>query len=194
MQAIILAAGRGSRLAPLTDDLPKCLVQLHGRALIDRSVSSLRAGGVDRITVIGGYRADALRSRLADGSVDRIVVNERWSSTNMVATMMSVADDLRREPALIVYGDIFFGPQIVRDLVDSSATLAVAYDPDGVRLWTERFSDPLADLEDFCVSQQGSVTRIGQRVESLATPDGQYMGLVAMTPTAFGKIEGVLGD
>ena len=60
MRAIILAAGEGTRLRPHTLDRPKCLVELAGKSLLEHQVSSLRANGIDSITVVTGYRASMI--------------------------------------------------------------------------------------------------------------------------------------
>ena len=66
MRAVILAAGRGSRLGHLGSDRPKCLVQLEGRPLIERQIAALRRGGADEIAVVRGYRAVFLDGHAPD--------------------------------------------------------------------------------------------------------------------------------
>ena len=61
-QGVILAAGRGERLRPLTDDRPKCLVELAGEPLLSRQVRVLRAVGVDDVRVVAGYRAESIEA------------------------------------------------------------------------------------------------------------------------------------
>ncbi|MFE4948940.1 phosphocholine cytidylyltransferase family protein [Leifsonia sp. NPDC056665] len=185
MHAIILAAGRGSRLKQHTAERPKCLVEFRGRPLLVRTVNSLRAGGVSRVTVLGGYRSELLQSFVDDGLVDDLIVNEDWEATNMVSTLLIASQSLRAGPAIVAYGDIFFSPRIVADLCRCPSPLAIAFDPDGVALWRERFANPLDDLEDFQLSSTGSVTRIGFKAASLAQPQGQYMGLVRTSPSGF---------
>jgi NDP-sugar pyrophosphorylase family protein len=61
MMAIILVAGQGTRLRPLTNDKPKCLVELAGKPLLEHQLETLRARGVEDIHIVGGYRADQLQ-------------------------------------------------------------------------------------------------------------------------------------
>ena len=56
MKGIILAAGRGSRMASLSDEIPKCLLKVGGKPLIDRQIEALRKGGVEDISIVTGYR------------------------------------------------------------------------------------------------------------------------------------------
>ena len=60
MKAIILAAGRGSRLKNLTDERPKCLVELHGKALLDWQLEALREAGIKKIGIVTGYKRELL--------------------------------------------------------------------------------------------------------------------------------------
>lgn len=66
MQAIILAAGLGTRLRPITDEVPKCMVSVNGIRIIDKQIDNLHKAGVKDIVVVGGYKADVLKSTWSD--------------------------------------------------------------------------------------------------------------------------------
>lgn len=102
MKAIILAAGRGSRMKGLTDDRPKCLVELEGKPLLDRQIQALGEAGCDEIAIVTGYRRDQLMNR---GLVE--FSNERWSETNMVSSLACAEDWLQSSPCIVSYSDIF---------------------------------------------------------------------------------------
>jgi L-glutamine-phosphate cytidylyltransferase len=183
MKAIILAAGRGSRMQQMTDDRPKCLVELHGRALIDLQIDALRAGGVDQIAVVTGYRREALATR---GLVE--FHNTRWAETNMVSSLECAHAWLESGPCIVSYSDIFYQPEAVRALVASSAAMALTYDVNWLALWTRRFGDPLLDAETFRLDSQGHLREIGNKPLSLEAIQGQYMGLLRFTPQAWHEI------
>ena len=63
MKAIILAAGRGSRMQNLTQKQPKCLVNLRGKALLDWQLEALRAAGISEIAIVTGYKRELLANR-----------------------------------------------------------------------------------------------------------------------------------
>lgn len=79
MKAIILAAGRGSRMKGLTDQKPKCLVELRGKTLLEWQLKALREAGVSEIAVVTGYRRELLA---AYGLTE--FHNPRWAETNML--------------------------------------------------------------------------------------------------------------
>lgn len=177
MRALILAAGRGSRMRHLTDDRPKCLVELHGRTLLDRQLAALREGGVREIGIVTGYRREMLAGRgLAEFH------NPRWEQTNMVSSLACAQEWLHDGPCLVSYSDIYYAASAVRSLLDCAAPLAITYDPAWEALWRRRFGDPLRDAETFRLAPDGTLVEIGQRPRTVAEVQGQYMGLLRFTP------------
>jgi choline kinase len=186
MKAIILAAGRGSRMKGLTEDRPKCLVELDGHPLLARQLEALRAGGADEIAIVTGYRREMLA-----GMADAEFHNPRWASTNMVTSLAEATDWLGSGPCIVSYSDIFYAPSAVRSLIDCDAPLAVTYDPDWRHLWTDRFGDPLLDAETFRLDAAGYLAEIGNRPTSVDEVEGQYMGLLRFTPEGWAEVEAV---
>jgi choline kinase len=187
MRAVILAAGRGSRMGHLGDDRPKCLVQLEGKPLIERQIAALRRGGVDEIGVVRGYRAEMI-----DLPGLCYFANERWAETNMVMSLAAAAPWLRSGPVIVSYADIFFRSELVRGLAGAPGQLVVAYDRAWRRLWTRRFADPLADAETFRIDATGQLLEIGGKTTRIEDIEGQYMGLMKFTPPAWSAVEVLL--
>src|SRR3546814_16794585 len=85
-KAIILSAGQGSRLLPLTSDMPKCMIDFNGRTLIEWQIEALKANGVRHIFVVTGYRTQRVEDHLAavDGVEIETIINhffklvEKW--------------------------------------------------------------------------------------------------------------------
>src|SRR6218665_2690085 len=121
IKAVILAAGQGTRLRPLTDQMPKALVPLDGIPLLERQRSVLRRAGVEDVSVVAGYRAHDLR---LPGL--RLIENPAYASSNMVASLYCArslfdgADDV-----LVCYGDIAYEPRVLAALLAVDAPLAV---------------------------------------------------------------------
>lgn len=184
MKAIILAAGRGSRMKDLTDDRPKCLVELHGKTLLDRQLTALHCAGINEIGIVTGYKRELLTNR---GLVE--FYNPRWSETNMVSSLACAAEWLSTEPCIVSYSDIFYEPDAVTSLMSSQADLAVTYDDNWRSLWEKRFGDPLLDAETFRLKRDdGSLIEIGNKPESVEEVEGQYMGLLRFTPRGWVEV------
>jgi choline kinase len=187
MRAVILAAGRGSRLGPHTEDRPKCLVELADKPLISRQIAALRGGGVSSIGIVRGYLPHKIN--IPDVTYFE---NPRWAETNMVMSLVAAGAWLRSGPVVISYADIFYGRDIVRDLAASSGDLVVAYDPSWLSLWSRRFADPLSDAETFRTDARGNLIDIGRRTTQIDDIEGQYMGLLKFTPEGWRAVEAVL--
>jgi L-glutamine-phosphate cytidylyltransferase len=187
MRAVILAAGRGSRMGEYTVDRPKCLVELRGRSLLDRQVAALRAAGADEVAVVAGWRAE-----LFDGLGHTVFVNDRWDRTTMVESLATAGSWLRAGPVLVSYGDIVYSAATARTLAAAGQSLAIAYDPGWRTLWERRFDVPLEDAETFRLDERGLLTEIGGRPFSAEEVQGQYLGLLKFTPPAWSLVERVL--
>ena len=187
MRAVILAAGRGSRLGHLGADRPKCLVEFAGKPLIERQIAALRRGGVERSGWSAGYRAEMI-----DFPGLSCFLNERWAETNMVMSLTAAAAWLRSGPAIVSYGDIFYRSELVRGLAGAPGQLVISYDRDWRRLWTRRFVDPLTDAETFQSMPTGQLLEIGGKATRIEEIQGQYMGLLKFTPPAWSIVEALL--
>jgi len=177
VRAFLLAAGQGTRLRPLTDNVPKCMVPLAGKPLIAHLLTSLRAGGVEEFVIVTGYRANALKAYL-DGQSDVIFrENPDYMDSNMVYSLLC-GEDQFDDDCLISYTDILFDPSLVRDMISSPDDVAVAYDPNWLTLWQSRMNDPLADAETFELGDHGRVIALGGSPRTLEEIKGQYMGLI----------------
>lgn len=185
--AVILAAGRGSRMGGLTQAKPKCLIELEGKTLLDWQIQALAEVGITETTLVTGYLEHLLR----DGKY-RTISNARWGETNMVRSLLCARELLSSFPAIVSYADILYTPSALRALLATQSGIAIAYDTLWEELWRERFADPLADAESF-QAQDGWVVDIGRRITRLGDANGQYMGLLLFRPEGWGAVEAFLG-
>ncbi len=183
MKAIILAAGRGSRMRNLTDERPKCLVELRGKSLLEWQLTAIRAAGIAEIAIVTGYKRELLNDR---GLVE--FYNPRWAETNMVSSLACAAQWLDAEPCIVSYSDIFYDSTAVVALMQSEAWLAVTYDANWRALWERRFGDPLLDAETFRLHADGTLAEIGNKPKTVEEIEGQYMGLLRFTPAGWSEV------
>lgn len=183
-QAVILAAGRGSRLGALTADRPKCLVPLHGVSLLDRTIDALRRAGIERIGATTGYLAEQIaRPRLT------IFHNADWETSGILHSCASAREWLEDGPTLVIYGDIFVSVDGVKRVMATPGDIVVAYDPRGVELWQRRSDDPLSDLENFRIDPDGLIRQIGGKPACLQDVQGQYMGLLRLSARGWSSLK-----
>ena len=183
MKAIILAAGRGSRMKNLTDERPKCLVELYDKPLLEHQLAALNQAGIDEIAIVSGYRSELLSDY---GLME--FHNVRWIETNMVSSLSCAQDWLQAEPCIVSYSDIFYGASAVKSLIENRDELALTYDPNWLELWSCRFEDPLLDAETFRMAPDQKLSEIGKQPQSIDEVEGQYMGLLRFTPRGWAEV------
>ena len=182
MKAIILAAGRGSRLGERTKDRPKCMCTLCGKTLLDRCLDSLKGAGFSRADtgIVTGYRSEMFS---VPGAT--FFHNENWEQTNMFCSLTMADSWLRSEPCIVCYSDIVFSAAAVRALADCAAPLAITSYSGFWELWEKRMPNPLEDLETFRVDGGGLLLEIGKKPLSRDEIQGQFMGLLRFTPESW---------
>lgn len=121
MNAIILAAGMGTRLRPLTNDRPKCLVEVNGVPMVERQIHFLKERGFDNITLISGYKAEALNFLKEKYNVD-IVFNERYDTCNNINSLYIVRD--RFHDTYVLEGDVYMDQNVLLSDISQSTYFA----------------------------------------------------------------------
>lgn len=104
MNALILAAGMGTRMRPLTDDRPKCLVSVLGVPIVERQIRLLKEAGIDDIVLLSGYRADRLDYLKGKFGVE-IIPNPRYETVNNISSMFVALD--RFGDSFVLEGDVY---------------------------------------------------------------------------------------
>ena len=173
-KAIILAAGEGKRLRPLTNDRPKCAVVLGGLPLIERQISTLQACGVTDIHLITGYLSNQLNGYGTSQSI-----NHNYQSSNMVESLFSGLKFIEacEEDLLISYGDIIYSTDNLQELLKESHDVTVMVDKDWYQLWSLRLDNPLDDAETMLLADDGKIIELGKKPDSYRDIHGQYTGL-----------------
>lgn len=124
IEAIILAAGRGSRLSSITADIPKCLVEVGDQTLLDHQLDMLTSAGIDRVTVVTGYCADKVEGELRGRA--ETLFNPVWSQTNSLFSLWLCRERIHN-PFVVMNCDVLAHPDIVLRLLESGHS-AFTYD------------------------------------------------------------------
>lgn len=189
--AVVLAAGRGSRLGRHTRHLPKALVRVGGRSLLDWQLSALRAAGLSPIVVVGGY----LGERLARERVE-LVHAPRWPSSGPLESLRAARPERFGDGFVLAYADCPHHPANLHALLGVAGDVAVAGDRLWHRLWSERHGDPLVDAESYR-GVDGRLLDIGRTPRSIDDVQAQFAGLVrfsAMGWTHASMVQGGIED
>lgn len=175
---ICLAAGRGTRLRPITDDRPKAMVSVANRPIIDWLTDTARSVGVDDIAVVTGYQGDVIAEHI--GSDISTYENPKYASTDMVRSLWCGKNALEGT-VVLSYSDILYTPSVLKTVVENSHDVAVTVDEEWRPYWNSRHEDPITDAESLKLTADERITSIGQAVDSMAAPEAQYVGLIKLS-------------
>lgn len=157
MTAIILAAGRGSRLGPVTAHVPKCLLRIDRRTLLDRTLDRVGRAGIRKATVVTGFEAAQIERAVAARAPRdlrvRLVHNPRYVDTNNLYSLALALDQVNG-PFTVINGDDFFNVRILEALQTGGTAAAAAID----------FTRPLAHDAMRAVIQSNRVVALGKTV------------------------------
>ncbi len=145
-RAIILAAGQGKRLLPLTENRPKCLIELSGRTLLAWQLLRLQAAGVDEAVIVTGFRADAVEAEVRSLNMTmpvRLVFNPFYTVSDNTASCWIVRSEFDRD-VLVLNGDTLFGEGVTERLLsvaEADITVTIdrkaSYDADDMKVLTD---------------------------------------------------------
>lgn len=177
MKAIIIGAGRGSRLRHLTDEIPKTLVPILGRPMLDSILEALAAGGFQRkdVVFICGYRAEVIRAAYPDLTY---VENRDWENNNILLSLLCAREHLAGG-FVSTYADIVYRPAAVADLVKSPHAITLVSDTDWRRRYAGRSQHPETDAEKLR-AEGDRVVELSRRIPS-ERATGEFIGVMRLT-------------
>ncbi|MFQ5521048.1 MAG: isocitrate lyase/phosphoenolpyruvate mutase family protein, partial [Candidatus Methylomirabilia bacterium] len=189
VRAIIIAAGSGKSLLPLTEDRPKCLLDIKGQSILERQLQTLRASGIHDVVVVRGYQKD----RLTLPGI-RYYDNDHYEETGEVYSLFTAEPELEGR-LLFLYSDILFDQAVLEKLLRSKADVAIAVD----RSWMDHRERllPLSKPMDLVVTRDppepghrflpsaddDTVVRVGQRIPP-EEATGEFIGMALLSERA----------
>jgi phosphoenolpyruvate phosphomutase len=187
--AVVLAASRGRGLEAMTAERPKVMLPIAGKPLLRWLVDGFKKESINDITVVGGYRADAI-----DTAGIKLVVNERYAETGELSSLACAVDSLDSD-AVISYGDLLFRSYVLRDLVESSADFSVVVDS----LMTGSSNHT---VRDFAYCSRGDdrglfgtpvlLERVTGAADAQRAPHGRWIGLLNVSRTGLAKLKATM--
>ncbi|MDC1050737.1 phosphocholine cytidylyltransferase family protein [Candidatus Marinimicrobia bacterium] len=127
MKAIILAAGMGTRLHPITINHPKCLLELNGKSILSHQIKLLNSFNIDKIEIITGYMSQKIESHIKKKA--SYFYYKDFNKTNNLYTLSNHLDLLDGE-LLILFSDVLISPLILKNLVESKYDFSLLVDTD----------------------------------------------------------------
>ncbi len=174
MKVIILAAGQGTRLRPLTNDRPKCMVELLGKPLIKHQLDVLNSKNITDIYVATGY----LEEKISFSQIKGKYYNPRFDQTNMVVSLFSAVEMMEGDDLLITYGDIVYSDEVIDKVLTDESEISVVVDKGWEVYWKARMENPMDDAETLKINEVGDIIELGKKAHAIKEIQGQYIGMI----------------
>ena len=193
-RAIILAASRGAALGGITEEMPKCMLDIRGQPLLHRLVATFNQEKIRKITVVRGYKKDKVNLPSID-----FMDNDRYADTGEAATLAVAAEHLDGD-CIVAYGDILFRHYILEMLAEAVGDITIVVDA----RWRERDPDPTSRVRDlvqcsrdfqpgYLQNEPIKLKRIGAGLDADKI-NGEWIGLAKFSGQATAKIKDILAD
>jgi choline kinase len=173
MRAIILAAGSGLRLGESTQDIPKTLVDVNGKSILERQILLLKEYGINEIFVVTGYK----REKHVLKNIEYIF-NPRYSETEQLTSMMVARRKIFGD-VLIIFGDIVFDSDILQQVLASNDDIAIPIDMD----WEKSYEEEPNKPADKVLIKQKKIVQISAKEISLESKNevGEFLGIIKLS-------------
>jgi len=172
MKAIILAAGRGSRLGKYTENIPKGLLRLTNKTILEIQIENFRSLGITDISIVKGYKGEAIQFNGI-----KYYWNEDYDGTNMVVSLLKAAPEFN-DDIIVSYADVVFDVKWLKQIVESSSDAAILVDRKWKQYWYMRYGTTNYDLESLIINELGNIVEIGRPNISEREMASRYIGLL----------------
>jgi choline kinase len=173
MKAIIIAAGLGSRLGSVTENLPKCLIDFDGKPLLQIQIDILNSFGITDISVIVGYK----REKVNVGNV-KYYVNDDYLNNNILESLFYAEDELN-DDVIVSYCDILYEKKVISKIMQARDDISLVADVQWKDTYVGRVDHPLSEAENVVFDSNYHATSIGkglplEQVNTLAEFIGMF--------------------
>jgi len=184
MRPVIIGAGRGSRLEHLTEEIPKTLVPVMGRPMLEWVLEALATAGFAKkdIVYICGYRAEVIRRSYPEFTY---VENREWETNNILLSLLTARDYLH-DGFVSSYADIVYRGEVVQKLVASPYDKALGCDTDWRRRYVHRTKHPESDAEKLRAAGE-RITEISRTIRS-EDAAGEFIGVAKFSAEGAGEL------
>jgi choline kinase len=180
MKAVILAAGIASRLRPLTDHTPKCLLMVGGKSILELTLDNIIANNIKEVIIVTGYLEEQIKQFVSSNYPElnaKYIYNEVYSSTNNIYSLWLTREELAGNEMLLMDSDIIFDSQIIGRLLSSGYENCLAMKKHNVQ------------QEEIKVKldKQGRIVEIGKEVK-LQDAIGESIGIEKFSVASLEKL------
>jgi phosphoenolpyruvate phosphomutase len=175
MKAIIIAAGKGTRLKYYTEDLPKCMLKFGGKTLLQRQIEALKANGINDISIIKGYQKEKINY-----AGYKYYINDRYEHNNILNSLFYAEPEMNSD-VILSYADILYEKDVVSRLLESRHDISIMVDIDWKGYYKKRKDHPIQEAESVVFDSNNRVVKIGKIMAKKQDVHGEFIGMMKLT-------------
>jgi len=175
MKGIIIAAGMGTRMQHLTDDLPKCMLEFGGKTLLERQIEALTSCGVTDVSVVKGYKEEKINYPGL-----KYYINDNYENNNILNSLFYAEEEMDDE-VIISYSDILYEKQVVERLLESIKDISIVVDIEWREYYNNRKDHPIEEAENVIFDAENKVVEIGKILTKKHDVHGEFIGMMKLT-------------
>ena len=177
MKGIVIAAGMGNRLRPLTKQKPKCMLELGGKPIIQHQIDVLRSLGIKDLSIIKGYHADKIDLKSLN---IKYYLNENYQSNNILESLFYAEQEIEGD-VIILYSDIIFNMRVVEKLLESDEEISIVVDVDWKKNYINRLDHPIDEAENVVFDEKRYLNKIGKTISvDKGQISGEFIGMLKL--------------
>ena len=172
MNAIIIAAGSGKRINKNLKDVPKSMVKVNDKPIIEYQISILKQAGIDKIYVITGPYSE----KFSPTNIEYIQ-DQNYESHDILGSLMEAKEFLKND-VLVLYSDIIFDLNIIQKMLDSKNDISIAVDMDWMKMYEGRTEHLLSEAENVKLDNSNKIIFIGKNIPVANNLVGEFLGIM----------------
>ena len=174
MNAIILSAGEGTRLRPETISIPKGMIKLFDKSLLEMQIDIFKKCSINDISIVTGYLAD----KITFPSINYFK-NENFSSTAGNESIFCAKEKLQ-DCTIITYGDLVFEKAVIDQVIDFNGDIGVATEMNWLPTYQNRSQHPLSQADNVLI-KNGKITEMRKNIQKPDSKIGEFAGIVKLS-------------
>ena len=174
MNAIILSAGEGTRLRPETISIPKGMIKLFDKSLLEMQIDIFKKCSINDISIVTGYLAD----KITFPSINYFK-NENYSSTAGNESIFCAKEKLQ-DCTIITYGDLVFEKAVIDQVIDFNGDIGVATEMNWLPTYQNRSQHPLSQADNVLI-KNGKITEMRKNIQKPDSKIGEFAGIVKLS-------------
>ena len=174
MNIIILAAGIGKRLLPETENVPKGMVKLFDKSLIEMQLDIFKKCGIDDISIVTGHLAEIINFPSIN-----YFKNENFSTTHQNESIYCARQKLN--DTIICYADLIFDISIIKKMINFKGDIGIAVRSDWKSHYKGRILHPLSEADNVLIDESGKIIEIRKNIQKPNSNIGEFLGIVRLS-------------